>query len=100
MTTGRGQLLGKKLGARKQPLSVIITHTYTDAARYQSSYFGAHPFPSSVYFNCFGNESLLSSCQSTSSSSPCNSGYVAGVHCKGDVITGTLNNGMICRSAL
>ena len=63
-------------------------HVHADAARYQNSYFGVHPFPSSVYFNCFGNESVLSSCQSPSTS--CRSDDVAGVYCKGDIITGTI----------
>ena len=78
-----------------QPTNIICNcYPYIDAARYQSSYFGAHPFPSSIYFNCFGNESVISNCPSTSLSSPCNSGYVAGVHCKGDVITGILTRAL------
>ena len=47
---------------------------------------GVHPFPSTVYFNCFGNESSLSSCRSSSTSS-CRSDNTAGVFCRGEVIT-------------
>ena len=68
----------------------VFTVTYTDAIPYQNSYFGTHLFPSGIYFNCFGNETSLSSCQSsTSSISSCGSDDAAGVHCRGDVITGT-----------
>ena len=67
------------------------TVMYTDAIQYQNSYFGTHPFPSGNYFNCFGNETSLSSCQSStseSSISSCGSDDAAGVHCRGDIITG------------
>ena len=60
-----------------------------DAIRYQNSYFGVHPFQSDIYFNCFGNESSLSSCQSSTYSS-CGSEDAAGVYCKGELIIGTL----------
>ena len=59
-----------------------------DAIRYLNSYFGVHPFPSTTYFNCFGNETSLSNCQSSTSTSLCGSEDAAGVYCKGDVITG------------
>ena len=62
------------------------------AIQYQNSYFGVHPFQSTIYFNCFGNETSLASCQSSTSSliSRCGIDDVAGVHCKGDTITGIL----------
>ena len=62
--------------------------------QYQNSYFGAHPFPSTIYFNCFGNETSLAHCLSLTSSSQYVCGTskdAAGVHCKGEVITG-INN--------
>ena len=63
-------------------------HMHVDAIQYQYSHFGAHLFPLGSYYNCFGNESSLSGCRSHSS--PCRSDDVAGVHCKGDQITGIL----------
>ena len=63
---------------------------HADAVVYYNSYFGAHPFPLGMYFNCFGNETSLSSCQSASTS--CLSDDVAGVHCKGAVITGAVRS--------
>lgn len=69
----------------------LLNYQYfmSGAIQYSNSYFGAHPFPSTTYFNCFGNETSLSNCQSsTSTSSQCGSEDAAGVHCKGDVITG------------
>lgn len=39
-----------------------------------------------MYFSCFGNESSLSACQS--SMWPCRSSDVAGVQCRGEVVTG------------
>ena len=64
-------------------------HAHVDAIQYQNSYFGAHLFPFGYYYNCFGNESSLYGCRSFSSSS-CRNDDIAGVHCKGDIITGTL----------
>ena len=61
---------------------------YVDPILYYNSYFGVHPFPSDMYFNCFGNETSLSSCRSTSTL--CRSDDVAGVYCKGDIITGII----------
>ena len=70
----------------------IIIHTHTHnmsgAIAYSNSYFGHHSLPSNIYFNCFGNESSLSSCQS--STTTCNFANTAGVYCKGDVISGKL----------
>ena len=57
---------------------------HTGASAYRNSF---HPFPLGSYYNCFGNESSLSDCQSTSSSS-CDSNDAARVYCGGDVITG------------
>ena len=63
------------------------THTHTSGAiAYPNSYFGHHSLPSNTYFYCFGNESSLSSCQS--STTTCNFANTAGVYCKGDVISG------------
>ena len=61
--------------------------TILGAIGYQNSYFGAHPFPSITYFSCFGNETSLSNCRSSTSSS-CRSDNTAGVHCRGEIITG------------
>jgi hypothetical protein len=78
---------------RQQPTKDCHTYmyVYTDTVQYRNSYFGIHPYPSSIYFNCFGNESMLSNCQSPSLSSSCGSDDIAGVHCKGDVITGIVS---------
>ena len=62
----------------------------TDAINYRNSYFGDHKYQSDVYFNCFGNETSLANCQSSTSSS-CGSTDAAGVHCRGEVITGISN---------
>ena len=64
---------------------VISQSCHAGASVYYSS---DHLFPLGSYFNCFGNETSLSSCQSLTSSS-CDSNNAAGVHCRGDVITGT-----------
>ena len=57
---------------------------HTGASAYHNSF---HPFPLGSYYNCFGNESSLSDCRSTSSSS-CDRNDAARVYCRGDVITG------------
>ena len=69
-------------------IAIVIITIHAGAVRYRSSYFGVHPFQSDIYFNCFGNESSLSSCQSSTYSS-CGSEDAAGVHCRGELITGT-----------
>ena len=64
------------------------TCMHAGAIAYQNSYFGDRPIHLSTYYNCFGNESSLSNCR-TSSTSSCDSVRdAAGVNCKGDVITG------------
>ena len=69
-------------------------HTFISilgAVNYHNSYFGNHPIPLGSYFNCYGNESSLSSCQNSTSS--CNSVTDAvGVYCTGEVITGNLRD--------
>ena len=59
-----------------------------DAVPYQNSYFGDHKYQSGITFNCFGNESSLASCRSSTSSS-CDKDNAAGVHCRGEIITGS-----------
>ena len=59
------------------------------ANTYSNSYFGDHLFPSGMYFNCFGNESSLSNCQ-TSTSTSCDFANTAGVYCTGEEITGII----------
>ena len=66
--------------------SILYIHACTDAVPYLNSYFGDHLFPSGTYFNCFGNESSLADCQTSTTS--CNFDNVAGVYCTGDRITG------------
>ena len=58
-----------------------------DATAYSNSYFGDHLLPAGMYFRCYGNESSLSTCQS--STTTCDFANTAGVYCAGDVITGT-----------
>ena len=66
----------------------------TDAVPYVNSYFGKHKYQSGQYFNCFGNESSLANCHSSTSSS-CDT---AGIHCRGEIITGTLHAARIMKS--
>ena len=69
----------------------MMIYLMPGAIRYLNSYFGVHPFRSTIYFNCFGNETSLASCQSSTSSSLCGTiRDTAGVHCKGDTITGII----------
>lgn len=59
---------------------------YAEVSTYSQSYFGDHPIPSGMYFNCFGNETSLSNCQK--STTTCDFANVAGIYCTGDLITG------------
>ena len=63
-------------------------YKHAEAVVYHNSYFGDHLLSMTygVYFNCFGNESSLSHCRTSSTS--CNFANTAGVFCKGDEITG------------
>ena len=54
---------------------------------YSQSYFGDHPIPSGLYFDCFGNETSLNDCQKPTTT--CDFANVAGVYCTGNIITGT-----------
>ena len=67
-----------------------MRYKHIEAVAYYNSYFGDHPLTYGAYFNCFGNESSLSNCQTSSTS--CNFANTAGVFCRGDVITGTAIN--------
>ena len=64
----------------------VSYYYYSEARTYSNSYFGDHPIPYGMYFNCFGNETSLNSCQK--SATTCDFANVAGIHCTGDVITG------------
>ena len=70
-------------------LSWLILCMSPDAVPYQNSYFRDHKYQSGIYFNCFGNENSLASCRSFTSSS-CDEDDAAGVHCRGEIITGII----------
>ena len=58
-----------------------------------------HPFPLGIYFNCFGNESLLADCRATGTLlSVCNFENIAGVQCAGEMVTGTVNDSIQCKN--
>ena len=66
---------------------LFMCYKHVEAVVYHNSYFGDHQLTYGVYFNCFGNESSLYYCQTSSTS--CDFANAAGVFCRGDEITGT-----------
>ena len=67
---------------------ICMFNYVAEVSTYSNSYFGDHPITYGMYFNCFGNETSLNSCQK--STTTCDFANVAGIYCTGDVVTGTV----------
>ena len=67
---------------------ICVFNYVAEVRTYSNSYFGDHPITYGMYFNCFGNETSLNSCQK--STTPCDFANVAGIYCAGDVVAGTV----------